>query len=431
MAAAVTEIKESLKRRDAELARHGAAFGETDAKIDAISGKISDLTALKDRLEAVETRLNRPDAPPVSGRPGDGKAFVQVWQKVREGLRPERMTDNERGIWDAQTDAVKAYRDAFWLFQKTKNQSLLPAETMRILADPPAELKVMSAGDATSGGHLMVPPTMEAAILKPITLFAPIRTVVRVRSIAGPYLEQVVRTGQFSAQKVSESGTRSETTGLTYSVEKIPAHENYAEVVATWAMLEDSAYDIEAEIGEEAGLQFAVFDGTEMTTGNGVGGPEGFVTKLAAAAAYTALGHASTINSFDGLMDLEAAIKTGYAQNATWQMLRATTAFLRKAKGGDGQYLWSIAAQTATPWEFLGHRIVENPHMATVTTNSYPIAFGDWSYCYTAVDRIGIELIRDPFSSKASGAVEFLVRRRTGGQVLLTEAGRLGKVATT
>ena len=59
------------------------------------------------------------------------------------------------------------------------------------------------------------------------------------------------RTGQFAAQWVSESGTRSETEGYTVGLEEIPAHEQYALVDISEQDLEDTVFDLEAEMQSE------------------------------------------------------------------------------------------------------------------------------------------------------------------------------------
>lgn len=386
MAAAMSEIKSALERRDAELKKYGESLTETDAKIDKLNEALCDAAQLKERLERLETAANRPDT------------------KVDD---------------DATDTKAAEFKAAFGGYLRKGTDALSP------------EQKVLVAGSNVGGGYLLAPPEMVGEVIKTIDEFSPIRSVARVRQTSNPSVKVPTRTATYTASWAAESGSRSETTGLTFGLEEIPTHELYARVDVSWQELEDAAFDLEAFLAEEFAMQFAVAEGLAFTTGSAVGRPEGFVTKLTAASAYTALGHASTINSLDGLIDLQHAIKTGHASQAVWGMRRATIGILRKAKGGDGQYLWEPAAQSADPMNFLGNRIVEMPDMAAVTTNSYSVVFGNFRNGYLIVDRIGLEIIRDPYSSKSTGAVEFLARKRVGGQVVLQEALRLGKVATS
>ena len=48
----------------------------------------------------------------------------------------------------------------------------------------------------------------------------------------------------------------------------------------------------------------------------------------------------------------------------------------------------------------------------------------DFAELYTIVDRENMVVIRDPFSSKSTGLVDYLFERRVGGQVVNAAAGR-------
>ena len=65
-------------------------------------------------------------------------------------------------------------------------------------------------------------------VLKTVTEISPIRQLARVRSTSARSVQIPKRASTFSAQWVSESGTRSETTGYTVGLEQLSAHEHYA-----------------------------------------------------------------------------------------------------------------------------------------------------------------------------------------------------------
>ena len=68
---------------------------------------------------------------------------------------------------------------------------------------------------------------------------------------------------------MAESGTRSETTGYNVGLEEIPAHEHYALVDISEQDLEDSVFDLEAEMQSEFAEQFAKAEGSAFVSGNG------------------------------------------------------------------------------------------------------------------------------------------------------------------
>ena len=73
------------------------------------------------------------------------------------------------------------------------------------------------------------------------------------------------------------------------------------------------------------------------------------------------------------------------------------------------------------------HAIERMEDMPQVAPNSLSVAFGDFSQAYTIVDRMGLRVLRDPFSSKPF--VLFYTTKRTGGDVTNFEAFAIQKTA--
>jgi HK97 family phage major capsid protein len=70
------------------------------------------------------------------------------------------------------------------------------------------------------------------------------------------------------------------------------------------------------------------------------------------------------------------------------------------------------------------------PDMPNEGAGLYPVAFGDFRRAYTLVDRIAMEMLRDPFTQATSGNIRFIFRRRVGGAVVLAEAIQKLKCST-
>jgi HK97 family phage major capsid protein len=296
------------------------------------------------------------------------------------------------------------------------------------------ELKVLSIGDQQQAGYLAQPEWVQE-LLKGVIEFSPMRSIARVRQTMRNSIHVPKRTGVFAAVWVAEQGTRAETTGLQYGLEEIPTHEMYAFVDVTEQMLEDSVFDLENELNMEFTEQFAVLEGNAFITGNAAGKPEGVLDNTAVGT--TNSGSAATIADTDGqangLIDLQHAIRTEYARNATWILNRATMGAVRKLKDGDNNYIWAAGgggsgggggAVTGNPSTILGDPFVEMPDMPDEAASATPIAYGDFRRAYTIVDRINMSVLRDPFTQATSGAIRFIARRRVGGQVVIAEAIR-------
>lgn len=299
------------------------------------------------------------------------------------------------------------------------------AEGQKLLDTIKAEYKALSVGTDTAAGYL-APIEYVREIIKGVTEMSPARSIVRVRQTSQKAVQIPKRTGQFAAQWVVENGTKSETTGLTYGLEELPLHELYALIDISNQMLEDAVFDMEAEIRMEASEQFAVAEGAAVVSGSGTGRPEGFMTN--ASVAETNSGSAATIADADGqangFITLFHAIKTAYARNATWVLNRTTLGSARKLKDADKNYIWMPGLANGIPNTILGAPYVEMPDMPNEGANLYPVAFGDFRRAYTMVDRIVMEMLRDPYTQATSGNVRYIFRRRLGGQVVLAEAIR-------
>jgi HK97 family phage major capsid protein len=231
---------------------------------------------------------------------------------------------------------------------------------------------------------------------------------------------------------VAEQGTKSETTGLAYGLEELPLHELYALIDMSNQMLEDTAFDMEAEIRNEAAEQFSVAEGTACVSGSGVGRPEGFLTSPAVG--ETNSGTAATIadseGQANGLITLYHALKTPYTRNASFALNRVTLGSVRKLKDSQKNYIWMPGLANGVPNTILGNPYVEMPDMPNEGAGTFPIVFGDFRRAYTLVDRISMEMLRDPYTQATSGNIRFIFRRRIGGQVTLPEAIRKLKCST-
>ena len=292
----------------------------------------------------------------------------------------------------------------------------------------PDEKKALYESDDTLGGFY-APTEYVADLIKGVTEISPMRSIVRVRSTTRRGIEIPKRTGQFSAQWVTETGTRSETTGYTTGLISIDAHEQYALVDISQAMLEDSAFNMESEMASEFSEQFAKAEGTAVVSGNGVGKPLGF-TDTTAGVSSTNSGAGSALTA-NGLLDLAYAIKSDYLAGARFVMNRTTFSKILQLEDGEGQKVFHVGLNlvSGAPSTIIGFPYTLATDMPDIASSAKPIAFGDFSRAYTLVDRVAISIQRDPFTQATSGNVRYIARRRVGGTVVLPEAIRLQNIS--
>ena len=225
---------------------------------------------------------------------------------------------------------------------------------------------------------------------------------------------------------VGETAARPETTTPTLAELSFPTMELYAMPAATSALLDDSAVNIDEWIADEVRVAFAEQEGTAFVSGNGVNKPRGFLDYPKIANASWTWGNVGFIttgvagafpasNPTDKLIDLAYSIKSAYRANAHFVMSRATQAAIRKFKDADGNYIWQPAQRPGEAPTLLGHPVAESEDMPAIAADSHSIAFGDFRRGYLVVDRVGIRILRDPYSSKPY--VLFYTTKRVGGGV--------------
>jgi HK97 family phage major capsid protein len=282
----------------------------------------------------------------------------------------------------------------------------------------PDEVKVLTVSNDNTAGYL-APPEYVREIIKGIIEFSPVRSVARVRTTGQRSVQVPKRTGTFAAQWVAEQGTRSETTGYAVGLEEIPAHELYALVDISEQELEDSVFNLEAEMNSEFVDQFAKAEGNAFVSGNSVGKPQGILSN--ANVENVAKGGGALDG--DSLISAAHNVKTEYSKNGTFVMNRSTVSAVRKLKDGGGQYIFQPGIYgMGIGSNILGHSIVEATDMPNVAGGTKPVIFGDFKRGYMIVDRVNLSIMRDPFTQASSGNVRYIARRRVGGQVVLPEA---------
>ena len=73
----------------------------------------------------------------------------------------------------------------------------------------------------------------------------------------------------------------------------------------------------------------------------------------------------------------------------------------------------------------MGFAVAESEDMPEIAANATAIAFGDFRAGYLVVDRVGVRVLRDPYSAKPY--VLFYTTKRVGGGVQNFEAIKLVK----
>lgn len=305
------------------------------------------------------------------------------------------------------------------------------------------EVKASMRTDSDPDGGYVVPDQMEAQIDRVLSTVSAMRSISRVMNISAGVYKKLVNQGGATGGWVGERQSRTETNTPTLSPLEFPAMELYANPAATQTLLDDASVDIGAWLADEVSLTFAEMEGAAFISGSGVNQPRGLLsydTVANASYAWGSLGYIATgvsnnindatHNGVDALIDLVYGIKQGYRQNASFLMNRKLQAAVRKLKSKTEElYLWQPPVQAGQPSTLLGYPLYDDDNMSDVGANAYPIAFGDFRRGYLIVDRMGVRVLRDPFTNKPY--VHFYTTKRVGGGVQNFEAIKLLKCAAS
>ncbi|WP_081687970.1 phage major capsid protein [Rhizobium mesoamericanum] len=350
---------------------------EVEVKAADLKAANDNIAALTKRLEEAETKLSRPN----------------IITKAEPEITPERK--------------------AFTSFLKYGEQRM-----------PVDETKALVVADDTRGGYL-APVEFSTEIIKAIVQYSPVRQVARVGSTGSSSIILPKRTGRPQGQWVGETEQRTGTES-TYGQLEIGVHEVAVYSDVSLQLLEDAAINVEAEITSDLAEEFARIESVAFVNGDGTKKPLGFMND--ADIGFNVSGSAATIadssGQANGLIDLLYALKPAYRANATWMMNSTTLAAVRKMKDANGVYIWAPGAQAGEPGTLLGRPILDAVDMPDAAANAFPIAVGDFNSAFRVYDRVGMSVLRDPYSLAATGKVRFHARRRVGAGVTQPEAIR-------
>lgn len=346
-------------------------------------------------------------------------------------LKTEKVEDLEKKIADLEADLKRGNFAGDPAKIKAEEEAKMEIKAFHkylkvgdsIIGSLP-EVKYLRTDSQVEGGYLC-PKEYSRDIIKTITEFSDIRQFADVRTISSKSIEMPKRTTKSNAYWVGEGQSLTESNSQ-YGLEEIKAEKMASYTDVTFEMIDDSAFDVKAQVTMDIGEAFADLEGAAFNSGNGIKKPFGFMSKTGVG--EYASGNATGIDP-DSLWGIQGELKKGYS--AAWMFNRKTLfQHLATMKGGDGQYLFQIG-QGDLPSSFAGLRYGIDPNMPDVAANNYPIILADWKKFYQIVDSSIISVIEDNVTQATSGKKRFLFFRRTGGQVKLTEAGKKLKIATS
>jgi len=397
----------------------GKAIGDLTAKVETLSKACDQFDELKDALDELQKKANRPQNDIEAKSAAD---LAEETKNFNIALRADFQMKGKSHPGDLSVEAYTQYKSAFFKLAVGATLESLTAD----------ERKAMSAGSDPDGGYLL-PHATAGRMLGKIYEQSTMRQLAEVQTISSNDIEGILDNDEASAGWVSELGDRPETSTPQVGKWRIEAHEMYAMPKASQRILDDAATNVEAWLAGKIADKFARVEGAAFWTGDGVGKPKGLAAYATAATgddtrAWGTFEHVKTgangdftTTKADPLQDLIGAFKDQYLQNASFVMRREVRTKIRKMKEATSdRYLWEPSFQAGQPDRLLGYPTRIDQYMPALGTGSLSLAFGDFKQAYLIVDRLGIRTLRDPYTAKPW--VLFYSTKRTGGGAQNTEA---------
>jgi HK97 family phage major capsid protein len=425
---------EAFKETHAELKKNDVITAE---KLDRIEKSLDDAVESKNKIEAaikaeqkeredLELRLAKMG----KGFGDDAKFDLEV--KQFNVMLKSSAADRQTAYAPVDAEGYRAYKAAFESFMK-KDGRLLTAD----------EVKTLSVGSDPDGGYLVTPDTGGRIVTK-LYETSEVRQIASVQSISTDRLEGIEDLGEAGAGYAGEQSQGSDTTTPQIGKWTIPVWIIDTEPKATQSILDDANVDVEAWLAGKVSDKFARFENAEFVAGaTKIRGFTSYTTASDTGSGVTwgSIGYVFTGTSGDfgstvattgdKLLDLVGTLKQGYLSNARWATNRAVLTKIRKFKIGAtvDAYMWQPGLQAGQPETILGYPVSRMEDMPALGANSLSLAFGDFRTAYQIVDRIGIRVLRDPYTAKPY--VKFYTTKRTGGGVVNFEAIKLMKFGTS
>lgn len=231
--------------------------------------------------------------------------------------------------------------------------------------------------DATQGKET-IPAGFMYELDRKMLAFGGPRNVCRViqtasgNSMPWPTLNDTGNTGELLAEATDVgSSVAPATAAVTFGAFKFSSKA----VLISAELLEDSAFDMEAEIGSILGERLGRVTGAYTTTGTGSGQPQGIVT----GSALGVTAQSATAISADEVIKLVHSLDPSYRalSSVGFMMHDNILLYVRLLKDANGAYLWQQGLAAGAPDKLCGYPIAINQHMqSSVATNTKTMLFG-------------------------------------------------------
>lgn len=279
----------------------------------------------------------------------------------------------------------------------------------------------LSEGGTAADGSYLVPTQTDPAIPALAVIEAAARKLSRVipteMDIKLPY--QATKTVAAAKAESTDSGTNAFATNVpTFNTTTLSAFMAGDSVAASWELLQDVGA-LTSFVTADLNRAVYNYEENKFINGSGSGEPLGYLNGATSAN--------SASLSVNAVLDLTAALKQAYYQNASFLMNRQTLISLIKAQIATSQYQTFVTWEAGGAARLFGYPVQFSSQMpvysASPSTNG-AILFGDFSAGWVIGDRGGSAIRAKVLDQVAAlnGQTVILGYRRTDQRCIIAEA---------
>lgn len=389
-----------------------AAFEEFKRTNDAAVGAKADSAETKEQLERINGTLNTLEAAL------NASALAAAAAQMNAGGKP------------APSDPD--YSGAFASYMRSDD----PEASRKLAAAQKAGVRAAMSEGVPADGGLLTPIEWDRTITGRLKLITPMRQEATVISISKAGFTKLFTDRQVGSGWVGETASRPATATPQFTALPFGLGQLYANAAASQDVLDDAEIDLEAWLTGEIETEFSRQEGIAFTAGDGVNKPYGFLNYAEGGTAATrhpwgaievvTSGNANLFTT-DKMIDTVYKLPAIYTPNAKFYTNRSSLGAIRKLKDGQNNYIWNPTFVAGQPSTVLGYPVVDMPDMPNAIANALAMAFGDMREAYLVIDRIGVRILRDPYTNKPY--ICFYVTKRVGGGVKNPDAMKIIKIA--
>lgn len=272
------------------------------------------------------------------------------------------------------------------------------------------------------GGGINIEQYSYDLILQNLSQYSVLRKIAAVQAISGDSYDITIESNGGEASW----GDCIVTT--TVSKKFLKVHELVAQPKMTSKLLEDAQIDTEKYVAERIADSFAQAEDNAFINGNGANMPSGLLLSSdgLSASDIQRIGTGTHTVDFNSIATLQASLNPFYGNNVSFLMNGTTENTIRFIQDGGGRYIWSPAQNAQSRNTILGTPVYTSNYMPSIADGHQAIVYGNFTRGYAVVDRVGGQILRDPYTEKPF--VKFYTLKNVGGGLIDGRALKILKI---